>query len=66
MAAIQSATVTTAELLGIQEDVGTLEKGKLADVIAVKGDPLADIALFQDNDKIALVMQSGVVVKGEL
>jgi len=66
MAAIQSATVTTAELLGIQEDVGTLEKGKLADVIAVKGDPLADIALFQDKDKIALVMQSGVVVKGEL
>lgn len=62
MEAIQSATAVTAEMLGIAADVGTLEAGKLADLIAVDGDPLADVALLQD---IRFVMKEGTVYKGE-
>jgi imidazolonepropionase-like amidohydrolase len=58
MAAIRSATVVTAELLGIADDLGTLEPGKLADVIAVHGDPLADVTVLQD---VRFVMKEGVV-----
>ncbi len=60
MEAIQSATAVTAELLGIQDEVGTLEAGKLADVVAVRGDPLEDIGILQD---VAFVMKEGVVYK---
>src|SRR5436189_4243226 len=41
--ALRSATATTADLFGIAQKVGTLEKGKLADIIAMPGDPTADI-----------------------
>ncbi|MCP3964064.1 MAG: amidohydrolase family protein [bacterium] len=60
MEAIRSATAVTAELLGIQAEVGTLEAGKLADVIAVRGDPLDDIGILQSVD---FVMKEGVVYK---
>lgn len=60
MAAIQSATAVTAELLGIQDEVGTLEAGKTADVVATRGDPLEDISTLQS---IAFVMKEGVVYK---
>ena len=63
MASIISATRTNAELLGIADDTGTLEVGKLADLIAVDGDPLADIKILQDERKIPLVVQSGRIVK---
>ncbi|MGZ6144245.1 MAG: amidohydrolase family protein, partial [Myxococcales bacterium] len=57
-AALQSATVTDAELLGI--DAGALEKGKLADVIAVPGNPLADIHAVQH---VSFVMKGGKVFR---
>ncbi len=60
MEAIQSATSVTAELLGIAEDVGTLEAGKFADLIAVDGDPLSDISTLQN---VKFVMKEGVVYK---
>jgi len=60
MDAIYSATVSTAELFGIADETGTLEAGKLADLIAVTGDPLADISALRDID---LVMKSGAVAK---
>jgi imidazolonepropionase-like amidohydrolase len=60
MAAIQSATRVTAELLEIEDEVGTLEAGKLADLIAVDGDPLADISELESVD---FVMREGVVYK---
>ncbi len=60
MAAIRSATAVTAELLGVDDRLGTLEPGKLADVVAVRGDPLADIKLLQD---VRFVMKEGVVYK---
>ena len=58
--AIEAATRVGAELLGRQEDFGTLEPGRLADVIAVAGDPLADITTLEH---VGFVMKGGVVVK---
>jgi imidazolonepropionase-like amidohydrolase len=58
--AIRSATVTTAQLFGIEADAGTLEPGKLADLIAVDGDPLADVSRLR---RIDFVMKSGRVAK---
>jgi imidazolonepropionase-like amidohydrolase len=60
MEAIHSATVNAALLLGEDDELGTLEPGKRADLVAVAGDPLADVAALLD---VALVMQDGRVVK---
>ena len=62
MAAIRSATVVAAELLGWQDRVGALAPGRLADVIAVPGDPLDDLELLAD---VPFVMQGGRVLKWE-
>ncbi|QJR80904.1 amidohydrolase family protein [Alteromonas pelagimontana] len=58
--AIKSATVTSAKLLNISADIGTLETGKLADVIAVKGNPLQDIHVMEN---VVFVMKDGIVFK---
>jgi len=58
--ALRSATVTASELLGMQKDVGSIEPGKLADIVAVKGDPLTDISTLEHVD---FVMKGGVVYK---
>ena len=60
MEAIKAATVNAADLLGITETAGTLEPGKSADIIAVKGDPLADVKLLKS---VSFVMARGEVVK---
>ena len=60
MEAIQSATVTTAELLGVQDELGGIVPGKLADIIAVDGDPLEDISVLQN---VSFVMKDGRVFK---
>jgi imidazolonepropionase-like amidohydrolase len=60
LAAIQAATINAAELMGWQDRVGAIEPGKYADVIAVNGDPLSDIALLQN---VSFVMKGGAVVK---
>ena len=60
MEAIQSATRVTAELLGIEADVGTIEAGKWADLIAVGADPLADVAALEE---VSFVMKEGVIYK---
>jgi imidazolonepropionase-like amidohydrolase len=59
--AIRSATSSAAELLGMQNDVGSITAGKYADLVAVKGDPVADIGILQ---KIDFVMKGGEVHKG--
>jgi imidazolonepropionase-like amidohydrolase len=59
-AAIVAATVNAADLLGITAEVGTLEPGKAADVIAVRGDPLADVTVLK---QVGFVMKGGVVAK---
>jgi len=58
--ALHSATLVASELLGMQKDIGTIEPGKLADIVAVKGDPLADITVLEHVD---FVMKGGVVYK---
>jgi imidazolonepropionase-like amidohydrolase len=60
--AIQAATNDAATLLGLADQVGTLEVGKFADLIAVSGDPLADPELWRDPARIVFVMQAGRVV----
>ena len=59
-AALRAGTSGAADLLGLSEEIGTLEKGKRADVVAVPGDPLADI---RATEKVLFVMQQGRVVK---
>ncbi|QYU66190.1 amidohydrolase family protein [Leptolyngbya sp. 15MV] len=56
-----AATVNAAMCCGIDGEVGTLEPGKAADVIAVAGDPLADVT---ELERVAFVMRGGVAVKG--
>jgi imidazolonepropionase-like amidohydrolase len=58
--ALRSATVVASELLGMQKDIGTVEVGKYADMVAVPGDPLNDISIMQ---KVDFVMKDGVVYK---
>lgn len=58
--AIRSATYHGSKLLGVDSQLGTIEAGKLADLVAVKGDPLQDIAVMQN---IAFVMKDGQVYK---
>jgi imidazolonepropionase-like amidohydrolase len=63
MQALVSATRTNAELLRRDNDVGTLTKGKLADMVAFDGDPLRDPELFDQPERVVLVIQGGRVVK---
>jgi imidazolonepropionase-like amidohydrolase len=58
--AIRSSTVTASELMAMQNQIGTIEVGKLADIIAVPGDPLKDISALE---KVDFVMKGGVVYK---
>jgi imidazolonepropionase-like amidohydrolase len=57
--AIAAATVNAASLLGLDRSLGTLQEGKLADLVVVEGDPLEDIAALR---QVRLVVQGGVVV----
>jgi imidazolonepropionase-like amidohydrolase len=61
--AIRAATTTAAELLGWQDRIGAIEIGKYADLIAVEGDPLADITVLQ---QVRFVMKGGTVIKNSL
>lgn len=61
--ALISATASGADLLGLADKIGTLEPGKLADLVAVPGDPLQDI---RQTEKVSFVMQSGKVFKNQI
>lgn len=60
---MRAATINASELLGISSRVGSIEAGKQADIIAVDGDPLADISLLQ---RVKFVMKKGLIVKNEM
>ena len=60
MEAIQSATVSAADLIGVSDKIGSIEKNKLADIIAVEGDPIRDVQVM---GKVSFVMKDGVVYK---
>ena len=62
MEALRAATISGAELLGWQDILGSLETGKLADIVAVSGNPLTDI---KQVEHVLFVMKGGVVIKDE-
>lgn len=59
--AIQSATINAADLIGVKDKIGSISAGKFADIIAVDGDPIADITILEK--KLMFVMKNGVVYK---
>jgi len=61
--ALQAATTINAEALGWQDQIGSIDKGKYADLVAVSGDPLADITELQ---RVKFVMKGGKVIKNEM
>jgi len=61
MHAIQTATKNAAEAIKLGKDLGTIEAGKYADIVAVNGDPLADIRILQEKKAIHVVMKEGKV-----
>ena len=63
MEAIVSATKVNAEIFGLADRLGTITEGKWADMIVIDGNPLEDIQLFAQPDKVVLVMKEGKVVK---
>ena len=66
MQALQAGTGWAAEGLGLEKKIGTVEKGKLADLVVVDGDPLKDIAILQDKSRIKLVIKEGNIYRNEL
>ena len=61
--ALQAGTVNAAELMGWSDRIGSIRKGKLADIVAVKGNPLSDVRLLQH---VQFVMKDGAVYKDEI
>ena len=66
MQALVAGTGWAAECLGLGKEIGTVEKGKLADLVVVDGDPLVDIKLLQDESRIKLVIKGGLVCSNPL
>lgn len=64
MMAVEAATASAAALLGLEQEIGTIEAGKQADLILVSGNPLDDIALLQEPANVEYVIQGGRIVKG--
>ena len=62
MQALQAATRLAAECLGLEQEIGTIEKGKWADLVVVEGDPLRDIRVLQDARRIKQVIKGGVAL----
>lgn len=59
--AIRTGTLESARLMGLDDRLGTLEPGKLADLVVVEGDPLQDISLLQRKEQLGLVMKNGEI-----
>jgi imidazolonepropionase-like amidohydrolase len=62
MQAIMAGTRNAAENLGLLDEIGTIESGKLADIVVVNGDPLQDIHVLRDSACIELVIKDGAVI----
>jgi imidazolonepropionase-like amidohydrolase len=60
---LQAGTMTNAEAMGWKDQIGSIDKGKFADVIAVSGDPLADITELQ---RVKFVMKGGKVIRNDM
>ena len=66
MQAIVASTKTAAECIHMQKDIGTLEEGKLADLLVVNGNPLEDIGILEHKDNLLMIMQGREVHKNVL
>ncbi len=64
--ALRAATGWAAECIGRSDDLGTVEKGKLADIVVVAGDPLADVTVLQRPEQIALIIKDGEIAADRL
>ncbi len=63
---LQCATRTGAEIMGLENEIGTVEVGKLADILIVDGDVLKDISILENKSKFVAVIQGGVIKAGRL
>ena len=66
MEAILAATKTNSHIIQREDELGTLEVGKLADIVLVQGNPLEDIWLLSKQENIKVVMQDGKILKNTL
>jgi imidazolonepropionase-like amidohydrolase len=66
MESLVSATKTNASLFGMEDEIGTVEEGKLADLLVVDGNPLENIAVLQKKSNLMLIMKGGRAFKSEL
>jgi len=57
---------TGAEIIGVQDILGTLETGKIADILVVAGDVLNNISLIEDKQNLLAVIQNGIIKAGTL
>jgi imidazolonepropionase-like amidohydrolase len=62
MEALMAATKICSEALGLEDQIGTIETGKLADILVIDGNPLDNITLLQNRDAIRMVIKDGVIV----
>jgi len=66
MQAIQATTGWAAECVGLEHEIGTISAGKFADLLILDGDPLKDISLLRNQDRISLIMKNGEVFVDKL
>ena len=66
MQAIQAATGWAAECVGLEHEIGTISSGKLADLLVLDGDPLKDISILRNPDRISLIMKNGEIFVDKL
>ena len=66
MQSIVASTKTASEAVHMSNDIGTLEAGKLADILVVNGNPLEDISTLEDQDNLRVIMQGGGAHKDTL
>ena len=61
--ALRCATIVGQDLMGMADELGTVADGKLADLLLVRGNPLADVSILQHRDSFAMIMKDGVLYK---
>ena len=66
LAAIRAGTLHAAQLLRLDESLGTIEPGKIADLVVCDGNPVADVGLLGEPDNVVLVVQGGSIIKDRL
>ena len=63
MEALEAGTRIASEVLGLESQIGTIEVGKLADLVVVEGNPMEDVKMLLSEESVHLVMQGGRLVK---